>query len=217
MQSFFNPPTKTLTRQTAPLNLGNFSMPVPLCKIPDNSGYFLYFKLNDHPGLVEEAARLISERIHSLQLKHPYFVTPEASTLALAHVLRHKYQINGATLYKSQQLSDVDPISVSYDTVTSLNKKTLFLGSNTAEEMNDKDIIIIDSVCTTGGTLQGVYELLLKAGISPQKIVEATLLFSEGTPRKTLDISPGNSLKLHCFGHLPLIAQPSAQAPSYNP
>jgi hypothetical protein len=64
------------------LKLGDFSTSVPHCKLPDRSGYFLYFKLNDHPSLVEEA-----ERINALGLKNPYFVTPEASTFALAHVL----------------------------------------------------------------------------------------------------------------------------------
>jgi adenine/guanine phosphoribosyltransferase-like PRPP-binding protein len=204
MHSFFKaaPPRQTPTRE---LRLGEFSMPVPLCKLPNGSGSFLYFKLNDHPALIEEAARLIAEHIAALKLKNPYFVTPEASTLALAHVLRHKYQINGATIYKTQQLTDVDPVSIDYDTVTSLNKKMLYLGKERADEMRDKDIFILDSVCTTGGTISGTYQLLLKAGIAPERIVEATMLFTEGREITAIDMSNGVSLKLHSFGHLPII------------
>jgi non-canonical (house-cleaning) NTP pyrophosphatase/adenine/guanine phosphoribosyltransferase-like PRPP-binding protein len=192
-------------KETGQLRLGNFSMPVPLCKLPDGAGFFMYFKLNDHPGLIEEAARLIAARIKSLGLKNPYFVTPEASTLALAHVLRHHYNIDGATIYKTAQINDIDPISISYDTVTSSNQKALYLGKNKAENMRDKDIIILDSVCTTGGTLRGIYQLLIKAGIPADKIIEATLLFNEGNDRNEIAVAEGIMLKLHRFDYLPLI------------
>lgn len=208
MHSFFQPATPS-TKQTRELTLGEFSMPVPLCKLPDGSGYFLYFKLNDYPDLIEEAARLIAEHIASLNLKNPYFVTPEASTLALAHVLRQKYHINGATIYKTRQLTDVGPVSINYDTVTSLNKKMLYLGKERADEMRDKDIFILDSVCTSGGTIKGTYQLLLKAGIAPQKIVEATMLFTEGCERTAINVADDISIKVHSFGHLPVIAAPA--------
>jgi adenine/guanine phosphoribosyltransferase-like PRPP-binding protein len=203
--------------QTGQLELGNFSMPVPRCKLPDGSGYFLYFKLNDHPDLVEEGARLIAERIASLGLQNPYFVTPEASTLALAHVLRHKYNIQGATIYKTIQINDIEPVGISYDTVTSTNKKMLYLGKNKAEEMQGKDIIIVDSVCTSGGTIRGTHDLLVKAGILPEQIVEATMLFTEGVDRSEINISSNVNLRLHRFGHLPLIGLENTPKPTTSP
>jgi adenine/guanine phosphoribosyltransferase-like PRPP-binding protein len=212
-QRFFSPPKPPL-KQTGQLRLGNFSMPVPLCKLPDGSGFFLYFKLNDHSGLIEEGARLIAERIKSLGLKNPYFVTPEANTLALAHVLRHHYKIDGATIYKTVQINDIDPVGISYDTVTSSSQKSLYLGKNTAENMHGKDIIILDSVCTTGGTIRGTYQLLIKAGIPADKIVEATMLFNEGNDRTEITISEGVKLKLHRFDYLPLIKINSAPSSS---
>jgi adenine phosphoribosyltransferase len=194
--------------RTGELQLGNISMPVALCKLPDKSGYFLYFKLNDHSELIEEGARLVAERIQSLGIKNPYFVTPEASTLALAHVLRHKYNINGTTVYKTKQLNDISPVSVNYDSVTSTNKKMLFLGKNRAAAMHGKDIILLDSVCTTGGTLSAMYNLLIKAGIVPQQIVEATMLFTEGKDRTEIDVATNVTLKLHRFSTLPLYHVP---------
>jgi adenine/guanine phosphoribosyltransferase-like PRPP-binding protein len=197
-----NPTTEPLT---GTLTLGNVSKKVMKSKMPTGSGYFLYFKLNDHADLVEEGARLIADRIKSMGLENPYFVTPEASTIALAHVLKTKYGIDGSVIYKNKQIDDVDPICVQYDTVTSTDKKQLFLGKNKAEKFIDKDIIILDSVCTTGGTIRGTYDLLIKAGVPANRIKEATMLFTEGAQRESLEVAPDVFLKIHAFNHLPIL------------
>lgn len=189
------------------LTLGSVAKQVPLAKLPKGGGYFLYFKLNDHSDLVEEGARLMAERIQALGLKNPCFVTPEASTIAMAHVLRTKYQIDGLIIYKNKQIDDVNPICVQYDTVTATDKKQLFLGMNKVARLKNKDIIIIDSVCTTGGTIRGTYNLLIQAGISASKIIEATMLFTEGEKRANIEVVPGFELRLHSFNHLPIITE----------
>ena len=75
--------------------------------------------------------------------------------------------------------------------------------------MQNKDIIILDSVCTTGGTIQAIYDLLLKTGIQPEQIIEATLLFTEGVDRTEISVSHGVNLKLHRFGYLPIVKKES--------
>lgn len=198
------------------LTLGTITKKIPLAKIPASSDFFLYFKLNDHPDLVEEGAALVAGRIKSLGLLRPCFVTPEASTFALAHVLRSKYGIGGIVIYKTLQINDIDPVSIQYDTVTSTEKKQLFLGMNKAAELVDKDIIILDSVCTTGGTLCGTYDLLVKAGIAAERIKEATVLFTEGVPRDSLSVTSGVNLKLHSFNHLPVFHKEEQEESLYS-
>jgi adenine/guanine phosphoribosyltransferase-like PRPP-binding protein len=193
------------TVSTGELTLGTITKQIPRAKLPNGSGYFLYFKLNDHADLVEEGARLIALRIKNSGLRNPFFVTPEASTIALAHVLRTTYGINGLVIYKNKQINDIDPVCVQYDTVTATDKKQLFLGLNKAAELEDKDIIILDSVCTSGGTVRGTYDLLIKAGIPASRIKEATMLFTEGVMRDSLTVAPNVQLKVHSFGHLPII------------
>jgi adenine/guanine phosphoribosyltransferase-like PRPP-binding protein len=184
------------------VKLGNIRQYIPYQKLPDGSGYFLYFKLNDHPEWVNEGARLIAEHIESCGINNPYFVTPEASTIALAHVLRSKYHIPGRIVYKNNQINDVDPISVQYDAITSTDKKQLFLGLNHVQEMKNRNIIILDSICTSGGTLRGTYDLLIKAGVPMINIREACVLFTEDTPRIAIDMSDGTSLPLTSFQHM---------------
>lgn len=198
---------KQNTTPTGELKLGNISKQIPRVKMPNGNGYFLYFKLNDHPDLVEEGARLIAERIKSMGLENPYFVTPEASTIALAHVLRTRYNINGLVIYKNKQINDIDPVNVQYDTVTATEKKQLFLGMNKASELTDKDIFILDSVCTSGGTIRATYDLLIKSGVPANRIKEATMLFNEGTPRENIEVAPDVNLKLFSFGQLPIIQE----------
>ncbi len=204
--SFYSAAPKPISQ---PMQLGNVQVDVPLVEAPDHSGYFRYFKLNDQPALVEEGARLIAERMKSSGVANPFFVTPEASTLALAHVLRTKYGINGLTLYKTKQLNDVDPIGIVYDTVTSDKPKQLYFDKNKLPQLQDKNIFILDSVCTTGGTIRAVFQLLVKAGLSPKNMVEATMLFNEGEDRKILTIDASTQLPIHRFAVLPFIPNPN--------
>lgn len=80
---------------TETLTLGNVSTKLAPVALPDGSGQFLYFNLNNMPEFVEEGARLVAERVKELKLTNPYFVTPETSTISMAHVLRTKYNIDG--------------------------------------------------------------------------------------------------------------------------
>ncbi|MDX1902303.1 MAG: phosphoribosyltransferase family protein [Gammaproteobacteria bacterium] len=200
---------KQPTLKTGELKLGEVSKQIPWTRMPDDSGDFLFCKLNDHPDLVEEGAFLIAQRIHSMRLDNPCFVTPEASTIAIAHVLRQQYDLEGLVLYKNKLLNDIDPVSVTYDSVTATDKKQLFLGLNRLSEIENRDIIIIDSICTTGGTIRGACELLLKAGIPADRIKEAMVLFVEGAPRDYITMNSGETLKLHSFSTLPVIQEVS--------
>jgi|GEM_PF-6813572 len=198
MKSFYMPDNKSS------LQLGRVSENVPLCELPNKKGAFYYFKLNDYPHLIAEGARLIAERIQSSGMSNPYFVTAEASTLALAHVLRDQYGIDGLTLYKTKQINDVDPLSIEYDTITAKESKQLFLGKNKCSLLQNKNIFILDSVCTTGGTLSAIANLLLKAGIENKNIVAAIVLFTEGVERNSININASAQLPLHHFSHLPI-------------
>lgn len=185
------------------VRLGSYSESIPLVSTPDKTAQFAYLKLNDHPDFVEEGARLIAEFVKG---RHPYFVTAEASTMALAHVLRSQYGMDGLTLYKTAQLNDVDPVSVTYSAITSRSEQKLFLGKNRMKKLLQADeVILLDSICTKGSTLKAIYEVLIKAGVAADKITEAVVLFNEGEPKAGLDVGRETPLKIHAFGTLPLI------------
>ena len=122
------------SHMTHELKLGDFTKQIHLSDIPTGAGRFLYFKTNDIPELVEEGAKLIAARIKELGLKNPYFVTPEASTFAIAHLLRTKYGIPGVVISKSKKPTDFETYNIDYCAITSTDKKTLYLDKQQARE-----------------------------------------------------------------------------------
>lgn len=205
------------SHMTHELALGDFKKQIHLSDIPTGAGRFLYFKTNDIPELVEEGARLIAERIRDLHLENPYFVTPEASTISIAHLLRTKYGIPGVIVGKSKKPTDFETYSVDYSAITSSDRKTLYLDKAQKMEMEGKDIVVFDNVCTTGETIRAVYELILKAGVHCDHIREAIVLFTEGEDVDHIKISDGFALPLHRFCHLPLLpADPYIDTSTYR-
>lgn len=205
------------SHMTHELKLGDFSMPIHLSDIPDGTGRFLYFKTNEIDGLVKEGTRLFAERIRSLGLKNPFFITPEASTIAIAHDLRTQYGIDGLIIGKSKKPTDIEIVSIDYCAITSTDKKTLYLDKLQAAALKDKDIVILDNVCTTGETIRAVYQLMVKAGVRCDKIAEAMVLFTEGIDATAVAISDDVKLKLHRFTHLPLFpTDPSVDKTRYR-
>jgi GTP cyclohydrolase II len=205
------------SHMTHSLELGNFSKEIHLSDIPTGAGRFLYFKTNDIPELVEEGARLIAERIKALGLENPYFVTPEASTFAIAHLLRTTYAIPGVVISKNKKPSDFETFHVDYCAITSTDRKTLYLDKQQAKEMEGKDIVLFDNVCTTGETLRAVYELLVLSRVNSARIREAIVLFTEGEDTDRIKISEALYLPLHRFCYLPLFpTDPSVDRSVYR-
>ena len=57
-----------------------------------------------------------------------------------------------------------DPISVDDQSITTLSLKRLYLGSDDAELIRGKKILIVDDVISTGGSLKAMEALVEKAG-----------------------------------------------------
>jgi len=192
------------TQTMGMVRLGNAAVKVPWKKLPDDSGWFLYCKLNEQPVLVDTGAALLAKRIQAIGLQNPILVTPEASTISLAEKLQTDYGIDTLVIYKSIRDDDIDPVSIGYHAVTSQDEKRLFLGRNQLTKLQDRDIVILDSICTTGGTLQAVWDLLVKAGIPAARIRESEILFVEGEPRGSISLANGDELPIHSFSRLPI-------------
>ena len=54
------------------------------------------------------------------------------------------------------------------------------------EQINGRDIIVVEDIVDTGNTLEGVYEELLKH--KPKSIQAATLLFKPNAYQKTIEV-----------------------------
>lgn len=193
------------------LTLGAVTVKVPLSNLPDGTGRFMYFNLNNLPALVEEAAKMIfgalQDQQRDLKLPRlPVVVTAETSMLATAHVLRTKYGVVVEMLSKSLRPGLNDLFAVDYCAATSKDKKTLYMTrAFPATIRADDALMLVDNVCTTGETLRAMYELTLQAGIVG--LVKGCLvLFTEGDDVTELVVTDDIRLPLRKFAHLPIFA-----------
>ena len=119
---------------------------------------------------------MVSERVKELKLDNPFFVTPETSTISMAHVLRTKFNIDGIVISKRKKPDDDELEAVSYCAATSTEARTLYLDKSV--DLKGKQLLIFDNVCTTGETLKAVAELLIRRGWKDQ-IVEVCVLCAQ--------------------------------------
>ena len=72
----------------------------------------------------------------------------------------------------------------SYQGTSSTGNLKELIGLN--EQINGRDIIVVEDIVDTGNTLEGVYEELLKH--KPKSIQAATLLFKPNAYQKTIEV-----------------------------
>jgi adenine phosphoribosyltransferase len=93
-----------------------------------------------------------------------------------------------------------EPLSVSYASITSGDKK-LYMSSTQAEALKGKKIAIVDDVLSTGGTMRATASLVEKAGGKVQKILVG---FTEEVERENLTLDGGTTVSVVKAGHLPV-------------
>jgi adenine phosphoribosyltransferase len=78
-----------------------------------------------------------------------------------------------------------DPISVHVQSITTLSRQTLYLGSDDAEHLRGKRVLIVDDVISTGESLKALEALVNKAG---GNIVGKVAVLAEGDAADRDDI-----------------------------
>ena len=78
-----------------------------------------------------------------------------------------------------------DPISVADQSITTLAQQMLYLGSDDAELIKGKKIVIMDDVISTGGSLKAMEALVHKAG---GEVVAKIAVLAEGGAADRKDI-----------------------------
>lgn len=188
------------------LSLGAVTVQLPLADMPDGTGRFLYFKLNDLPELVRESARMIhGHLVETYGERLPVLLMPETSMLCTAHELR-RLGVTVVTLPKTRHPGMRDVHSHMYAAATSAQHKVLYMSTDLASQLHPEDkVLLVDNVCTTGATLSAMYHLMVK-GLLAGRVVGALVLFTEGLKMTSVTVAEGVSIPLTSFAHLPMFA-----------
>ena len=164
-----NPPRKTHTVQIA-----GVQRELPLFQVAPKLSIAVLNLLGD-TELVQACAGALKDKLAGYT--YDLLVTPEAKSIPLAHalsvetkkpyvVLRKNYKPYMGVALMSETLS-----------ITTGHKQTLYLDEKDQSQLKGKRVVVLDDVVSTGSTLQGVQQLMEKAGA---EIVANAAVFTEG-------------------------------------
>lgn len=119
------------------------------------------------------------------------FVTPEVKAVPLAHAMSRISGIPYVVVRKTEKPYMVDAISRSVVSITTGKPQDLVLDGADRQRITGRRVAIVDDVVSTGGTLEGLVELLSEVG---GEVVATMVVFTEGRERDDVI----------ALGHLPL-------------
>lgn len=91
-------------------------------------------------------------------------LTPEAKSIPLAYELSRQSGKKYAVARKGVKVYMSDPISVTVQSITTKASQTLYLGSEDAEILKGKRVLVVDDVISTGESLEAIRKLNEAAG-----------------------------------------------------
>ena len=143
------------------MNIAGLDRDLPLCKVSDDLyiGAFVMF------GDAEITVACARELLARAPKDYDYLFTAEAKSIPLIHEMARQ---SGAKKYfiarKGPKVYMPDPISVEDKSITTVAQQKLFLGSDDADLIRGKKILLVDDVISTGGSLKAMEALVKKAG-----------------------------------------------------
>ena len=145
-----------------PIDIAGLHRELPICKVTDDLyiGAFICF------GDAELTVACARDMLAMLDAdSYDYLFTAEAKSIPLIHEMARQ---SGAKKYfiarKGPKVYMPDPISVEDKSITTVAQQKLFLGSDDADLIRGKKILLVDDVISTGGSLKAMEALVEKAG-----------------------------------------------------
>lgn len=147
--------------KTYRVNIKGFETDLPILPLP-NGVEICFFNLHGDSALTEHCGKEIAKLLDGVEV----IITAESKGLQLAHVaareLGHRYY---AAARKSKKLYMQDGIEVEYgSSITTGKAQCLYLSKHDVDLIKGKKVAIVDDVVSTGASLEGLEQLVEKAG-----------------------------------------------------
>lgn len=168
---------------TYPIHVAGLDRELPICKVSDDLyiGAFICF---GDAELTEACARELLRLVPADS--YDYLFTAEAKSIPLIHEMARQ---SGAKKYfiarKGPKVYMPDPIHVEDKSITTAGTQRLYLGSDDAELIRGKRIVLMDDVISTGGSLLAMENLVALAGGT---VVDRIAVLAEGAAAQRKDI-----------------------------
>jgi len=118
-------------------------------------------------------------------------VTPEVKAVPLAHAMSVRTGLPYVVARKTEKPYMIEPVSRTVVSITTGKPQLLVLDGTDIGRLRGSRVVIVDDVVSTGGTLDGLKDLLAEVGAD---VVGTLVVFTEGEGRD--DVTS--------LGHLPL-------------
>ena len=145
-----------------PMDIAGLHRELPICKVTDDLyiGAFICF------GDAELTVACARDMLAMLEAdSYDYLFTAEAKSIPLIHEMARQ---SGAKKYfiarKGPKAYMPDPLHVEDKSITTVAQQKLFLGSDDADLIRGKKILLVDDVISPGGSLKAMEALVEKAG-----------------------------------------------------
>jgi len=177
-------------KDTFPIEIGGVKRSLRLFEIKPGLKIAIINILGD-TELVTACARELGKKLSGKQ--YDVIVTAESKSIPLAHALSVETGKPYVILRKDYKVYMGDAIQAETLSITTGKPQTLILDEKDIPLLKGKKAAIVDDVISTGSTLEGMRNILKKAGAS---IAVEAAIFTEGDPAQWNQIL--------ALGHLPV-------------
>ena len=143
------------------VDIEGYTAELPILPLP--SGIKIaFFNLHGNQELTEHCGKALAKRLADCDV----LVTAESKGLQLTHVVARELGMPYyAVARKSKKLYMQDGIEITIkSSITTGNIQKLYLSKHDVELLKDKKVGIVDDVVSTGASLEGLEEIVQKAG-----------------------------------------------------
>lgn len=164
------------------VDIKGYTAKLPILTLP--SGVKIaFFNLHGNPAMTEHCGKEIAKLAKGCDV----LITAESKGLQLTHVAARELGMPYyAVARKSKKLYMQDGISVTYGaSITTGKEQDLYLSKHDADLLRGRKVGIVDDVISTGESLEGLEELVKKAG---GIIYKKLFVLAEGAAKDRKDV-----------------------------
>lgn len=164
------------------IDINGYKAELPILTLP--SGVKIaFFNLHGNSEMTEHCGKELAKLLTDCEV----VITAESKGLQLAHVVaRELNQHYYAVARKSKKLYMQDGIDITIESsITTGEKQKLYLSKHDVNLIKGKKVGIVDDVVSTGASLKGLEDLVLKAG---GIIHKKAFVLAEGDAKNRTDV-----------------------------
>lgn len=173
-------------RETHTVEVAGLTRHFPLFEVAPGVRIAIFNMLGD-TIVVKAAAAALAERLKDAPAQ--VLVTAEAKSIPLIYEMSALMGLPYVVLRKSYKSYMGDAISAETVSITTGQPQTLFLDEKDGALINGKSVILVDDVVSTGSTLEGMTQVVSRAGAQVSRVAA---VFTEGSGDWSHVVALGN-------------------------